>query len=280
MRHTTRMTDERGFTLVEALVALTISGIIATALVSLLTAQTRFYNRTDDQMWAEQTAQATFDLFSAEVRGAGAGDLLAAEADSVTFRFDVLRAVVCDAPSSDEATVYVYERTTNANLTGSFVGIAASGPYEETFEYADDWNPTPAASGAGPKATCLLAGAPATGASSDYLTLDGWSSNFPSDAPDVGGLVRGYGKVTYKLAASTFFESRTALWRGTQEIVGPFENDAAFSYVMEDGSVESSVSSSDFDEVVAVRMTATTVGAGANRYDVTRPVDFEVPFRN
>jgi len=274
------MTDERGFTLVEVLVALTISGIIAAALVSLLTAQTRFYNRTDDQMWAEQTAQATFDLFSAEVRGAGAGDLLAAAADSVSFRYDVLRAVVCQAPSNNVATIFVYERTTNANLSGSFVGIAASGPYEVPFEYADSWNPTPTASGSGPKAICIAAGAPASGASSDYLTISGWSSNFAGGAPEAGSLVRGYGKVTYKLAASSFFGSRTALWRGTQEIVGPFENDAAFAYVMDDGSVQSSVSSGSLDEVVAIRMTATTVGAGANRYEVERPVDFEVPFRN
>lgn len=274
------MPDERGFTLVEVLVALTISGIIATALVSLLTAQTRFYNRTDDQMWAEQTAQATFDLFSAEVRGAGAGDLMAAEADSVSLRYDVLRAVVCQSPSSNVATIYVYERTTNANLSGSFVGMAASGPYEATFTYADAWNPTPTASGNGPKAICVAAGAPATGASGDYLTINGWSSSFPGGAPEMGSLVRGYGKVTYKLAASSFFGSRTALWRGTQEIVGPFENDAAFAYVMDDGSEQSSVSSGSLDDVVAIHLTATTVGAGANRYNVSRPVDFEVPFRN
>lgn len=272
--------DQRGFSLVEALIALVISGIIGAALVSLLTAQTRFYSRTDDQRAAELTAGATFDLFSSDVRGAGANDLLAAEADSVTLRFDLLRAVACDVTLLGAASLYVYDRTTTAGLTSSFVGVAASGPYEEDFEYADGWNPTPTVTGAVPKALCVLTGTPSTGALSDYLTIAGWNAKFSSDASQAGTLVRVYGELTYKLAPSSFFTTRTALWRGTQELVGPFENGASLSYVMDDGSVQTSVSSADFDDVVAVRVTATTIGEGANRYNVSRAVNFDVSFRN
>lgn len=271
--------SDEGFTLVEALVALTISGIVATALVSLLVGQSRFYQHTDDQLNAEQVAQATFDLLSTEIRMAGATDLLAAEADSLAFRYDVIQAVVCDQTAGDAAAMYVYDRATNAGLTGSFVGIAVSGPYATDFEYADGWNPTPSDTGAGPKGVCSLAGFPATGASSDYLEISGWTSGVGA-TPIRGALVRGYGRVSYTVEPSTFFSSRWSVWRGTQELVGPFESGATFSYVMADGSVQSSVTSSDFDDVVAVRLTATAVGDGSNRFDVSREVDFEVPFRN
>jgi hypothetical protein len=86
--------------------------------------------------------------------------------------------------------------------------------------------------------------------------------------------------VTYKFDASSFFVTRWALWRGTQELVGPFEAGAGFSYVMDDGSVQSSAGPSDFADVAAVRLTATAVGEGTNRYDVARPIEFDVPFRN
>lgn len=271
--------NEKGFTLVEALIALTISGIVASALVSLLIGQSRFYERTDDQLNAEQVAQATFDLLSTEIRLAGASDLLAAEADSLALRYDVVQGVVCDQTTGDAAAMYVYERTTNAGLTGSFVGIGASGPYTEEFEYADGWNPTPSATGLAPKAVCTLAGFPGTGALTDYVELSGWTGHF-SATPSRGTMVRGYGRVSYTIAPSTFFASRWSVWRGTQELVGPFESGAAFSYVMDDGSVQSSVTSSDFDGVVAVRLSATAVGDGANRFGVNRTVDFEVPFRN
>ena len=84
---------------------------MASGLISLLIGQSKFYDRTDDQMNAEQVAQATFDMLSAELRMAASGDLIAATADSVTFRFDVARGVVCDSTASDEATLYVYDRT-------------------------------------------------------------------------------------------------------------------------------------------------------------------------
>ncbi|MFW6083666.1 MAG: PilW family protein [Gemmatimonadota bacterium] len=271
--------EEKGFTLVEALIALTIGGIVATALVSLLIGQSRFYERTDDQLEAEQVAQATFDLLSTEIRMAGAGDLLAAESDSLAFRYDVLRGVVCDQTGGDAAAMYVYDRVTNAGLTGSFVGVGVSDPYATTFGYADGWNPTPSGTGSGPKSVCTTAGFPGTGASSDYLELSGWTSHFAA-TPIRGSMVRGYGRVSYTIEPSTFFASRWSVWRGTQELVGPFESGAAFSYVMADGSLQSSVTSSDFDDVVAVRLTATAVGDGANRFGVNRQVDFEVPFRN
>lgn len=271
---------ERGFTLVEALIALTITGIVATALVSLLLAQSRFYQRTDDQMAAEQAAQATFDLVSSEIRMAGAADLMEAESDSITFRFDLLQALVCEATGSDEVAMHVFERTASAGLTSSFVGIAVSDPFETGFEYEDSWNPTPSASGSGPRADCVAAGGSGSGPDSDYLRISGWTSRFTGGLPQRGALVRAYGKVTYKFEPSSFFATRWALWRDTQELVGPFEAGAAFSYVMDDGSVQSSVSASDFDQVVAVRLTATAVGSGANRFDVERPIVFDVPFRN
>jgi len=272
--------NERGFTLVEALVALTISGIVASGLISLLVGQGRFYDRTDDQLNAEQVAQATFDLVSAEVRMASATDLLVATADSLSFRFDLLHGLVCDSTASDEAAVYVYDRTSNAGLTGSFTGIALSGPYEESFEYADSWNPTPTATGSGPKATCTASGTPGTASDSDYLRITGWGAEFTGGVPGRGTLMRGYGRLTYTFAASSFFTARTALWRGTQELVGPFDNGAAFSYVMTDGSVQSTVTGTTLDSVVAVRMTATAIGEGSNPHNISRPVTFDVPFRN
>ena len=272
--------NEGGFTLVEALVALAISGILATGLISLLIGQSRFYDRTDDQLNAEQVAQATFDLVSAELRMASARDLMVATADSVRVRFALSLSLVCDSTGSDEAVLYVFDRTTNAGLTSSFVGMAVSGPYEKTFEYADGWNPVPTGIGGGPRSTCTASGAPGTAPDADYLKISGWGAQFTGGVPERGALVRGYGSLTYRFAASTFFTDNTALWRGTQELVGPFDNTAAFSYVMTDGSVQSSVVGSSLDSVVSVRLTATAVGEGSNPHSISRPVTFDVPFRN
>jgi prepilin-type N-terminal cleavage/methylation domain-containing protein len=272
--------NQQGFTLVEALVALTISGILASGLISLLMGQSKFYDRTDDQMNAEQVAQATFDMLSSELRMASSTDLIAATADSVTFRFDLSRGIVCDSTASDEATLYVYDRTTNGGLGGSFVGIAVSGPYEEEFEYEDSWNPTPTATGSSPKADCVAAGTPSTGPNADYMRITGWGARFTDGVPARGALVRGYGSLTYRFAASTFFSTRTALWRGTQELVGPFDDAAAFAYIMTDGSVQSSVTGSALDSVASVRVTATATGEGNNPYNVSRALSFDVPFRN
>lgn len=276
-----RMESQAGFTLVEALVALVISGLLASAMLSLMLGQSRFYERTDDQIWAEQSNRATFDLVSSELRMASSADLLAAQPDSVAVRFDIMRAIVCDSTAADVAALMAYDTVAAWGLDGGFLGTAYSDPYAEEFEYADAFMPTTVSTGSGPKATCVANGAPSTNPDNTYAEMSGWSGQFTSGVPDRGSMVRFYSRLSYHFAPSTFFTARTALWRGTQELVGPYEDDAAFSFVMDDGSVvKSNVSAANFHKIIAIRVTATAVGDGANRYDVRREVEFDIPFRN
>ena len=99
-----RIKSEAGFTLVELLVTAMIGGLLASAMLSLMLGQSRFFERTDDQIWAEQSNRATFDLVSSELRMASRFDLLAAQSDSVAVRFDIMRAIVCDSVAADQAT--------------------------------------------------------------------------------------------------------------------------------------------------------------------------------
>jgi len=271
--------DESGFTLVEALIALVISGVLASALVSLLIGQSRFYERTDDQLYAEQSLRASMDLVATELRMGSAADLVAAEADSVRIRFDLIRAIVCDTTAADAVTAFAFDRITDANITGGSIGAAVSGPYEEPFTYADAWLPTEASTGSTPRASCVATGAPSGLPDASYAVLTGWNSGIGM-RPEPGSVVRFYGYLTYRFAPSTFFETRTALWRGSQELIGPFDEGAGFSYVMADGTAQASVTSGDLLNVRAIRITATALGDGANRYDVQRPIQLDIPFRN
>jgi prepilin-type N-terminal cleavage/methylation domain-containing protein len=271
--------EEAGFTLVEAMIALIISGILASALISLLLGQSRFYERTDDQIYAEQSLRASMDLVATELRMGGSADLLSAEADSITLRFDLMRAIVCDTTGADAVTAFAFDRITDANVAGGATGTAVSGPYVEPFTYADGWLPTESATGSGPKTSCVATGAPAGLPDPAYATLTGWLSGIGA-RPDPGSVVRFYGTLQYRFAPSTFFATRTALWRGSQELIGPFDNGATFSYLMADGSVQTSVASADLADVRGVRLTATALGDGANRFNVQRPIELDVPFRN
>jgi prepilin-type N-terminal cleavage/methylation domain-containing protein len=275
-----RIQSQTGFTLVEALISLVISGLLASAVLSLMLGQSRFYERTDDQIWAEQSNRATFDLASSELRMASRYDLLAAEDDSVAVRFDIMRAIVCDSTAADAATLMVYDTVAAWGLDGGFVGTAYSDPYDSDFEYADAFLPATVSTGSGPKAVCVANGSPSSPPDNAFAELSGWSGNFTNEVPDRGGMVRFYSRLSYHFAPSTFFQSRTALWRGAQELVGPFENDAAFSYRMLNGSIKNSVNSGSFKNVAAIRLTATAVGDGANRSGVERELQFEIPFRN
>ncbi|MFQ5689648.1 MAG: PilW family protein [Gemmatimonadota bacterium] len=267
-----------GFTLLEALVSVIVAGLLGTATLTLLRGQNRFYGYTDDAVYAQQNLRAATDLLASELRMAAPTDLLAATPDSVSVRFDLVRAVVCDSTAPDEATLFVYDSVTNANLP-SFRGTAFSGPYDSAFAYADGWAGNVTETGGAPRTDCVARGAPGGASSGAYRRVVGWQARFGGDVPDRGSLVRVYGRLTYRFAPSSF-GSGLAIWRNNQELVSPFVSGARFQYVLNDGSVTGTVAPSAFAAVRTLRLTATARGDGANRSGVQRSISFDVPLRN
>ncbi len=108
--------------------------------------------------------------------------------------------------------------------------------------------------------------------------MRGWQAEY-GNVPDRGSFVRAYQLLTYRFAPSVF-GSGTALWRGPQELVGPFAEDAAFSYVMADGSVSSTVTGAKLGEVLAIRVTATAIDDGDDRFEFAQDYEYDVELRN
>lgn len=266
-----------GFTLVELLVALVLAGIIGGSVLSLVLQQNRFYAANQEVVFAEQTLRAAADLAGAELGMAGPGDLVAATPESVTVRFDVYRAVVCRRINGlDEATVFVFDSVTNANLTGAGGGYAASAPYDSTFTYADGWSPTVDIT-AGAKSECLSRGAPDLPESWRYRTLVGWSTTGFGTPPARGSVLRKYGYLTYRFGSSTVGDG-DALWRNDQEMVSPFDTASAFRYVLAGGDTVANPST--LADVRAVRIEATALGEGDPRHEVRRDLAFDMWLRN
>ncbi len=271
------MTRRAGFTLVEVLVGLVVGGLVASALISILLGQTRFYERNESTVVAQQNLRAAADLMSAELRLASPLDIIEAELDSVSVRFATARAVVCEVDDIGlTTTLFVFDNVTNANLPAGFRGTAYSGPYAATFAYADNLTGTVVSSGAGPKGVCMAAGAPGTGADADYIEL----GTFPFQvAAEVGGIVQEYRRLTYRFANSVFGNG-VAIWRGSQELAGPFDTDSEFNYWLRDGTkIKGKVPDPQLSDVNAIRIIATAVDEN-DHFDVERSLEFDIPLRN
>lgn len=267
-----------GFTLIEVLVAVVIGGLLAGAMVSLLAGQGLFYDRSQAALSAQRNARAAADLLSSELRVAAPEDLVAAEPDSVSLRFDVIRGIVCDSTAADEIAAFILDTLSAFGLSSAVSGIAFSEPYDSAYAYGDGFTGTIGAIGGGPKATCTANGAPASLPDWAYRSMTGWQAEY-GNVPDRGSVVRAYRLLTYRFAPSVF-GSATALWRGPQELVGPFAADAAFSYVMADGSVSSAASGAKLAEVVAIRVTATAIDDADDRFEFSQHYEFDVELRN
>lgn len=261
-----------GFSLVEMLVALVLSGVVAGTVVRLLLSQGGFYGWNDDRTYAQQGVRAAADLVSTELGMATAPELLAARRESVSVRSDLLRGVVCSADGEGgTAALYLHERITDANLPARFRGFAFSDPRSASWdrtEWSGTAEPTVSLEDGG-RAVCERRGAPAGGADWRYRTVAGLSRAFDS-LPDRGAVAAVYGRLTYSLEPSSFDANALAIRRNSQELVSPVAGGAAFAYVVEDGGVRPGVPPEDLERVRAIRLHAAALGPGADRHGVER----------
>ena len=259
----------------EAIISLFLFGVIGMATLSLLFTQDRFHTRIEHTVNAEQSLRVAADLMSSEIRMSGPEDFIAARPDSVSMRFDVYQAVVCEVISAGQVALFVYDSAPNPFVTTGIQGTAFKDPYDTTYKTADGW--VGGVTGSSGKSACLAAGTPDT-TTSLYRIVSGWPSGFGGATPQRGAIVRRYRQLTYRLAPSSLGNGH-ALYRGAQELVGPLHPSSSFSYVMDDGSVQTSVSGASLDGIRRVRFALVAIDDDA-RIDVQRRLILDVPLRN
>lgn len=275
-------TGRSGFTLVEMLIAIVITGVMAGAVVRMLMSQNEFYGKTDDMVYAEQSLRATADLLAAELRmasGWSGDDLQTTKGTELEFRSDRYRGVVCHVTGGD-VYLYAYDVVDNAGFS-EIVGAAYQDPDTGAWSSFPGYSYSGSVDVAAGQSTCESEGGPTQGTDgadpSRFMIVNDLGSSL-SPPPD-GAVLRLMGSITYEFAASSQ-GSGVALYRNGQELASPFGDGASFEYVMTDGSVQSSVGASDRPDIARIRIDAAALGDGANKHDVARDLAFDVALRN
>jgi len=107
------MRHERGFTLVEILIALVLMGIVSVALYQLLVANQRLYRAQVQNVAINESARAAVSILPTEIRelSAGGGDIVAMNGTSLTYKSMQALYVQCAAPNTG-ALELILDRST------------------------------------------------------------------------------------------------------------------------------------------------------------------------
>lgn len=217
--------NRRGFTLIELVLSLTLSGILGVAIVKILLTTSRFYQQDNAIRSARTLARSPLGLLESDLLGVEpSGGLLAADSLSLTVRSAYATGALCGI-SGNVATVSL--------LPGDSLLIEAAGYSGYAWRQAGSWTYVAATTrpGAGSAAVCSAAGI-STLAGGRVVTL----TPAPPSAAAPATPITLYQQLTYRFAPSSRLPGRQALWRdmaataSSEEIAAPFATSARFRY--------------------------------------------------
>ena len=198
-----------GVTLVELVVALTLFGVVATIMLSVLRGQQRFHLGSLEIIDTKRNVHQAAELLYGELRAAATADIYAISDSSVSFRTPLGNSHICSVDSARSLLTLPSTRTTRAAALSAFLAMPRPGDSLLVFDAgesmgADDdrWHPYVIAVGPGagacPRRPFGLA-SDATEAAGISLTIA------PSLAPSVGvgSPVRFFRPASYALYRGT-----------------------------------------------------------------------------
>ncbi|MFP3947229.1 MAG: PilW family protein [Longimicrobiales bacterium] len=272
-----------GFTLVEALVALTLATILVGLVTSVFIAQSDFYDDVTRRSRVHADARSVVDVIAGDVRAATQGAFVVAGSGQLVVRVPLTVGVIC-AVSGSSVSTYLPRAQAGLDTAGVTGYAIRNGNGTWSWDF-DDWNGLYDSDGTTIKDECGDIGMDTTGIpGSHFVALSGPGSG--SDAM-VGGALMLHREIELRFAASGLDPSQTGLFRGTYgstlvEVASGLGSDADFSYRLKGQSgYSSSVTGANLADINAVRVTAQAVAAGGGgldpyEYTITR----DVPIRN
>lgn len=241
---------DAGFTLLEAVVALTLSGLIVLLVTASFVAQNDYYAYIMDRQVVQETARSVVEYVATELRGVTADGFTAAESDRLVVRQPVGLGAVCGAQAADS---YVHLTLDVAELdTDEVAGYAIRDEGGSWAYTAASWSSISAGSGDA-AAACADRGADTAGVAEEYRSL-----RLTDPPPDPGTVVLFFRELELEIGDSELMPGTRALFAsvaggGSMELGTGLTGEAGFRYLL-DGSYLSTVSGADLADIKGVRL--------------------------
>jgi prepilin-type N-terminal cleavage/methylation domain-containing protein len=246
MRHLSRLSRRAGFTLVELIIAITISGLVMGSVYQILASNQRFYQVQNQILDVQQNIRAVAQILPGELRGLDpdGGDIIALSDTAITIKAMRGLSVLCATPTAADVTAK--QITIRNSLTSGYRAMDATRDSVLIFREGnpqlssdDRWIHAPIA--ASSSVNC------ADGSAGTRLTLTGMANGdslgVKSSVGDQGVLsgapLRTFEVVNYRLyddgTGAWWLGMRTyasGAWSATSPIAGPLQanNGLAFEY--------------------------------------------------
>lgn len=223
------MTNRRGFTLVELIIALVVFGIVGMSLYQLLVNNQRIYTEQTQRVQVNESARAVISLLPGELRELDAGDpaesdIVGMTASSLTYKGMRGLYVVCQPPNTSALRV-----TVDNTL---FYGLRRLDPTQDSLVIFQDNDVNRSSDDAWLHANVTSA-VPGTACPGNVASLRLQLSGVT--AGDLGGVVSGAPIRTFEVAqvlvyadaagdqwlGGRIYQKSSGSWSGTQPIVGP-----------------------------------------------------------
>jgi len=194
-----------GFTLLEAIVALTLSSVIVTLVSSVFLTQNNFYRFVVQRTRVQDNLRVVTDLIASEVRGVAGGGVTTAESRRFVVHLPILMAGVC-RDGSGHGHVYMPGLSDiNGDEVAGYAKMDANGKWIYT---ADTWSSLLVSSGSSDADECLEAsGSDTVGATADFARLD------ISGSSTIGEVIMIYRDVEFKIDQSELEPRTLAVFR-------------------------------------------------------------------
>ena len=264
------MSARAGFSLPEALIALTISTVLVMLAGTVFLVQNDYYGHVLLRSQVQENARAMTEMVATEVRSIGAGGFIVADSSRLVIRVPMVTALVCGRQGSD---VMVHVPGGLASITTAEVsgfGHLASG----TWSYYDNTWGQLLKTGGNPRQECSSNGADTVGVSAEFFRFDEVSNDTGITAANLlGATLMIYRETELKLDASTLVSGDRALYRGEYggtltELATGLSSGAHFEYWT--GSAWSkAVTGATLASITRVRLVAQSQGLGETSQQAT-----------
>jgi type II secretory pathway pseudopilin PulG len=250
-----------GFTLVEAIVALTLTSVLVVLVGTTFLVQNRYYATQLARTMAQDNARMVTEMVASELRSLTDSAVIVAANRRLVVRSPMVMAVVCGRDLTP-SRITVQMDGGGAGLMTSEVrgfGVLASGG---RWSYHDipAWGSI-ASSGGSPPADCAANGADTLGISGDFMRLKSINL-FAGSWPANGTVMMFYRTVEYRILTSTMDPSTLGLYRGMYggtlvEMVTGLDSSAGFLYRTGGASYATSVTgAANLGRIDAIRIVA------------------------